>query len=279
LEGKNLSQRAAAGCDSGYALGMKIVSLAPSATSILCEIGARRMLVGVSKWCADVADVGGLPRFGDCWHMKDAAAIHALRPDLVIGSVPFRAEALVELLKEPVNFFALNPKTLADIERDILQLGGIVGREAGARRLVARMRREFGKISARAGRVTKKRGVVARIYAEAWPNPRISSPPWVAELIALAGGEMATKAGARVSDAEVAEANPDAIVLAWTATGKKSKVAQVYRVKEWAGMKALRERRVFVVQDELVNTPGPPLMRGLKEIARIVEACRAGGVR
>jgi len=258
---------------------MKIVSLAPSATSILCEIGARRMLVGVSKWCADVADVGGLPRFGDCWHMKDAAAIHALRPDLVIGSVPFRAEALVELLKEPVNFFALNPKTLADIERDILQLGGIVGREAGARRLVARMRREFGKISARAGRVTKKRGVVARIYAEAWPNPRISSPPWVAELIALAGGEMATKAGARVSDAEVAEANPDAIVLAWTATGKKSKVAQVYRVKEWAGMKALRERRVFVVQDELVNTPGPPLMRGLKEIARIVEACRAGGVR
>jgi iron complex transport system substrate-binding protein len=257
---------------------MKIVSLAPSATSILCEIGARRMLVGVSKWCADVAEVGGLPRFGDCWHMKDAAAIHALRPDLVIGSMPFRAEALVELLKEPVNFLALNPKTLADIERDILQLGGIAGREAGARRLVARMRREFGRVAARGGRVAKKRGVV-RIYAEAWPNPRIASPVWVAELIAMAGGEMCVRAGARVSEVEVAAANPDGILLAWAATGKKAKVAQVYAVKEWAGVAAVRERRVFVVQDELVNTPGPPLVRGLKEIARIVDAYRGGGSR
>jgi len=257
---------------------MKFVSLAPSATSILCEIGARRMLVGVSKWCGDVADVGGLPRFGDCWHMKDAAAIHALRPDLVIGSVPFRAEALVELLKEPVNFLALNPKTLADIERDILHLGGIVGREAGARRLVARMRREFSRVAARAARVVRRSGVV-RIYAEAWPNPRIASPPWVAELIAMAGGKMVVKAGARVTEADVAAANPDLILLAWAATGKKAKVAQAYRVKEWADVKAVRERRVFVVQDELVNTPGPPLMRGLKEIARIVEECRSGGAR
>src|SRR5713101_6917470 len=43
----------------------RIVSLAPSATSILCAIGAKSQLVGVTKWCADVAPVAKLPKLGD----------------------------------------------------------------------------------------------------------------------------------------------------------------------------------------------------------------------
>ena len=43
------------------------MSLAPSVTSILVALGARRQLVAVSKWCKDVADVSGLPELGDCW--------------------------------------------------------------------------------------------------------------------------------------------------------------------------------------------------------------------
>ena len=51
----------------------RIVSLAPSSTSILCEIGARPLLVGVTNWCCDVAPVAGLPQVGDCWHMESVA--------------------------------------------------------------------------------------------------------------------------------------------------------------------------------------------------------------
>ena len=68
---------------------MRIVSLAPSATSILCAIGARRLLAGVTKWCAEVAPVGALPKLGDCWHMESVTDIVALRPTLVIGSVAY----------------------------------------------------------------------------------------------------------------------------------------------------------------------------------------------
>jgi ABC-type hemin transport system substrate-binding protein len=62
----------------------RIVSLAPSVSSILVSIGARQHLVGVSKWCADVAEVGRLPRVGDCWAIE-ALQVMRLRPTLIIG--------------------------------------------------------------------------------------------------------------------------------------------------------------------------------------------------
>lgn len=250
---------------------LRIVSLAPNATSILCAIGARNLLVGVSKWCSQVANVMHLPQFGDCWHIDDADAIHALRPDLVIGSVPFREAALRKLLTAPLNFLALNPRSLGDIERDILQLGGITGRIAQANRLVRKMRTVFTMVAKRAR--TQAR---LRVYAEAWPNPRISSPLWVEELVDIAGGTMVTAPGARVSEQGVARQNPEVIVLAWTATGARAKTRQTYAVQMWQNIPALRSHHVFVVSDELLNTPGPPLIQGIKELERIFAICRKG---
>src|SRR6266852_3056043 len=94
---------------------LRIVSLAPSATSILCAIGAKRSLVGVTKWCADVAAVDELPKLGDCWRMESIEDILSLRPTLVIGSVPFKQETVAKLLEQPVNFLAMNPRTLSDV--------------------------------------------------------------------------------------------------------------------------------------------------------------------
>ena len=121
---------------------LRIVSLAPSVTSILLELGAGRELVGVSKWCRDVADAGRRPAIGDCWKL-DVREMMRLRPSLLIGSVPFAAEAVGKILDQPVAFLALNPRSLADIESDILVLGRVVKRRAAAERLVRRMRRAF----------------------------------------------------------------------------------------------------------------------------------------
>src|ERR1700752_4511665 len=125
---------------------LRIVSLAPSATSILCALGAKKSLVGVTKWCADVAPVEGLPKLGDCWHMESVEEILRLKPTLVIGSVPYKQETVVKLLEQPLNFLAMNPRSLADIANDIRLLGGIVGRIKAAEMLTSRMRRAFSQI-------------------------------------------------------------------------------------------------------------------------------------
>src|SRR6266481_69747 len=256
----------AAGHISKRSTGLRIVSLAPSCTSILCAIGAKRQLVAVTRWCADVCPVRGLPAIGDCWRNDSIEKIARLRPTLIVGSVPFHPETVARILTIPAQFLALNPRSLADIESDVRTLARITNRPAHGRRVIIRMRREFARIRLLAPKFSRR----PRIYSEAWPNPRISSPPWVAELIALCGGKMVVKAGARVSDQEIASARPDIILLAWAATGNRANPRMTFANAAWKDVPAIGHKRVFVVRDELLNTPGPPLIAGVREISRIL---------
>ena len=247
--------------------GMRIVSLAPSVTSILLSLGVGRELVGVSRWCKDVAEVGSRPTVGDCWKM-DVAEVMRLRPTLLIGSVPFAAETVQKILAEPVAFLAINPRSLADIFADVRTLGRLVNRGRAAEILIRKLQKGFAKVAREVRQLGASRRV--RVYCEAWPKPRISSPPWVAELVEMAGGRMVVRAGERVSDEEVATAAPDLIVLAWAATGGRAKVSTALRNLAWRDVPAVRNGRVVVIRDELLNTPGPPLLPGARELARAI---------
>jgi iron complex transport system substrate-binding protein len=252
---------------------LRIVSLAPSVTSILFAIGAQKNLVGVSKWCKDVAPTGRLPRVGDCWAL-DVRAVSRLRPTLVIGSVPFKPEVVAQLLALPAAFLALNPRSLRTIEEDCRILGRMTDRLSAADALVEKMRSAFARIAARIvarnGRQARHVKQRPRVYSEAWPKPRISSPPWVAELVEIAGGQMVVHAGKLISDRDVASAKPEVIVLAWTATSDRASPRATLANPQWAAVPAVRGKRVVVIRDELLNTPGPPLMQGAEALFRAI---------
>jgi iron complex transport system substrate-binding protein len=89
-------------------------------------------------------------------------------------------------------------------------------------------------------------------------------------MVEIAGGEMALPAGEKVSEAQVVNAKPDVIVLAWAATGSKADPKKAYEVAAWKDVPAIRERRVHVIADELLNTPGPPLVDGARAIFQIL---------
>jgi len=242
---------------------MRIVSSAPSVTSILLALGAGKELVGVSKWCKDVAAVGRRPEIGDCWNM-DIREVMRLRPTHLIGSVPFATKTVEEILKQPVAFLALNPRTIADVYEDVRTLAHLTNRLARGEKLIRKMTRAFEGVAKRAAPLLTR----PRVYCEAWPNPRISSPPWVAEMVEIAGGRMVVEAGARVTDEAVARAKPDVIVLAWAATGDRARPSSALRNPAWKDVPAVKSGRVVVIRDELLNTPGPPLMIGIRELFR-----------
>jgi iron complex transport system substrate-binding protein len=205
---------------------------------------------------------------GDCWRVESIEAIAKLKPSLIVGSVPFHPDAVARILTIPAQFLALNPRSLADIETDIETLARISSRVVEGQRLIRRMRSEFAAIAKNG----EKFGRRVRVYSEAWPKPRISSPQWVSELIRLCGGEMVVKPGARVTDEEVAAGKPEVILLAWAATGRRASVRTALGNKMWREIPAIRNKHVFVVQDELLNTPGPPLMRGAREVFDILKS-------
>lgn len=242
---------------------MRIVSLAPNVTSILLALGAGRELVGVSKWCKEVAPVGRRPQVGDCWKM-DIREVMRLKPTLLIGSVPFAPETVTSILKEPVAFLAINPRSLADIENDIRTLARLVSRASAGEKLIRRMRSDFESLARQAKQFRMRSR--PRVYCEAWPHPRISSPPWVSELVRMAGGQVVVPAGTKVTDEVVARARPDVIVLAWTAAGARSKPSGALRNAAWQDVPAVKTRRVVVIRDELLNTPGPPLVEGARQL-------------
>jgi len=76
--------------------------------------------------------------------------------------------------------------------------------------------------------------------------------------------------GARVSDDEIAREDPDVIVLAWAATGDRAKAATALRNPAWQNVTAIKKGHVFVIRDELLNTPGPPLLEGAWELLRVI---------
>lgn len=215
----------------------------------------------------------GLPELGDCWHfgakqdgLDDAAAMMKLKPTLIVGSVPFKAETVQKILALSVPFLALNPRSLADVKADIRLLGQMTNANDQATALIREMERKFGRVR----EIAKSAKRRPRVYCEAWPHPRISSPAWVAELVNIAGGEMNMRAGERISDEDVTREDPEIIVLAWAATGDKSKPKQALENPAWKNVSAVRERKVFVIRDELLNTPGPPLACGAEELLRVI---------
>lgn len=81
---------------------------------------------------------------------------------------------------------------------------------------------------------------------------------------------MVVPPGEKVSDERVAHGQPDVIVLAWAATGTRAKANETYKVAAWKDVPAIRERRVVVIADELLNTPGPPLVAGAEALFRAI---------
>jgi len=107
-----------------------------------------------------------------------------------------------------VAFLAINPRSLADIEKRHSHARSPSESRALRERKLTRAMRSAFEIDCAAGQPISQTGRGRAFYCEAWPHPRISSPPWVSELVEMVGGEPAVPAGSRVTDEDVARASP-----------------------------------------------------------------------
>ena len=198
----------------------------------------------------------------DSWSAQ-AEQIIAAKPDLVIASVPYQLEAVAEILKAGVRFLGLAPRTLDDIYRDIATIAGVFDASARAHEVIARMQEAIEQV--RSYTVTTDRSPV--VFCEEWGKPLIASQPWVAELVEAAGGRFLGEPGKTTSFEAVANAQPEVLIAAWCGAGDRVPLEKIVEQREWDDLPAVRDGRVFCINDELLNTPASNLIDGLHAIA------------
>ena len=247
----------------------RVVSLQPSATVILSQLGLLDRVVACTKYCKEVCPeiIGRAVIVADSWTAQ-AQQIIGAEPDLVIAAVPYQVEAVAEILKAGVRFLGLAPRRLNDICTDIEIIGGVMQETAKAGEIIAGMRTAIAEACSRNARPERP-----RVFCEEWGKPIIRSQPWVAELVHAAGGEFLGEAGKHTDAEWVRDSRPDVIVMAWCGAGDRVPLENVVHERGWLDTPAVRNRRVFCISDELLNTPAPTLLDGL----RALEAAINGG--
>jgi iron complex transport system substrate-binding protein len=230
----------------------------------LRDLNLLERLVACTKYCADVcpevAD-GSRVIVADSWTAQ-TEQILAAHPDLVLASVPYQLEAVAEILKAGVRFLGLAPRTLADIYTDIMSIAGIMGETERGVAVVAKMQSRIDEV-----RQLTTNGRRARVFCEEWGKPMIASQPWVAELVEAAGGEFVGTPAKTTTAEEIAAAEPDVVLAAWCGAGDRVPLEKIVEQRGWQELPAVLNRRVFCVNDELLNTPASSLVGGLDAIA------------
>jgi iron complex transport system substrate-binding protein len=253
----------------------RIVSLQPSITVTLRDLGRLDLLAACTRYCLDVCPelrTTGAIIVEDSWSAK-AHQILSARPDLVIASVPYRMESLAEMLKSGVPCLCLAPHSLADIYNDILHIARIVGSESTGQNLVNRMQTEIETVRRQ---VETSRHSRPLVYCEEWGKPLILSQRWVAELVEAAGGKFFGDPGKHVTEEEVAAANPDVIIAAWCGAGNRVPLEKLAARHGWEKTAAVRNGRIYCINDEFLNTPASTLMDGMKALAAAIHPDMAG---
>jgi iron complex transport system substrate-binding protein len=240
-----------------------VVSLQSSATVTLARLGLLDRVVACTRYCKDVCPelaFRDVAIVADSWTAQ-AAQIVAARPDLVIASVPYQLEAVAEILKSGVRFLGLAPRSLADIYADIALIAGALGAFDRGQYIIESMQREIEGVRAR-----HAAGLHPRVFCEEWGKPIIHSQCWVAELVEAAGGRFLGEPGAKTDADCVRRADPEVIIMAWCGAGDRVPLEKIIGERGWSETSAGRLRRVYGVRDELLNTPAPTLLDGLRAL-------------
>jgi iron complex transport system substrate-binding protein len=247
---------------------MRILSLQPNISLILKSLGRLDTLAGCTRYCLEaIPDLRtrGLPVIRDSW-TSETGEIVALKPDLVIASVPYRQESLAAILKAGVPVLALAPHCLADIYADIRLIGSVVNERSRADEVGSKMQGAIAEVS----RIASQSDRRPLVYCEEWGKPLIHSQLWVKELVEAAGGIFLGEAGKVTDVATIAAADPEVIALAWCGAGNRVPVERVIAMRDWHALRAVRSGRVACIPDELLNTPAPGLVEGLYALAKLI---------
>jgi iron complex transport system substrate-binding protein len=239
----------------------RIVSLMPSNTEIAYALQLDKKVVGVTTNDDYPEAVKKLPKVGD--FKINVEKVVALKPDLVLANGANDKATLDQLKRLGIPVIVLDAKNIKDIYRSIAIVATAANAAREADNLIAKLQKEQRDIYAKVVDVPKEKRV--KVFVELDPTLfTVGGDTFMNELVLAAGGVNVAaelKGWPQVSAEQVAKWNPDIIISSYGSTD------QIMKRQGWSTVNAVKEKRVYAVDPNLTNRPGPRIFQGVKEMA------------
>ena len=252
----------------------RIVSLAPSNTEILYAVGAGDQVVGRDEFSDFPEAAKSIESVGGSFGEYSSEAIVALEPDLVLAAEINPPELVKQLEDLGLTVYYLkNPLTLEEMYTNLEIVGSLTGQDVTS--LVDSLEARVAAVDEKITTATDKPVVFYEIDATDAAKPYTYGPGTFGDLlIARAGGvNFATAAGItdpypQVSLEQIVATNPAAIVLGDSMWGVTPELVQAR--PGWEALDAVTNNQIFPFDDNLVSRPGPRLVDGLEQLAKLL---------
>ena len=289
----------------------RIVSLLPSSTEIVCALGLRERLVGVSHECDYPADVAGLPALtepkldphgtsgdidlrvreivqeGLSIYRLRIDALQELQPDVIVTqdqcevcavSLSDVESAVRSFLTLDVSVVSLRPGKLSDIWADIRNVAEAAGRQKNAEKLIRNLQGRLQRVKEKTRHMRRP-----RVACLEWLNPLMVAGNWIPELVDIAGGEYGlVDAGAHTPPITwdvLAAYRPEVLVITpcgFPIPQSQTDLPQLMAHPLWQTLPAVQRNRVYVADgNAYYNRPGPRIAESVEILAEMLhpEAC------
>ncbi len=266
---------------------MRIVSLLPSATEIVCALGLADELVGISHECDWPSEIAGTPVMtrsvsehraassreihrmvedsihgGSSLYQLDEEALAAAEPDLILTqelcavcAVSYRqVNEVARAIDADITVVSLEPTSLEGIFNTIATVGAMADAEDEAVEVVGGLRERLGRLETRVAERREAGRPAVRIVGLEWLDPPFAVGHWVPEQIRRAGGwDLLGREGERSIETSwdaVRDVDPAALVLmpcGFHLADGLDAWRRTVRPAAWDRLAAVRDGQVFLV--------------------------------
>ena len=245
-----------------------IVALSPSAAEILFAVGAGDQVSAVSEFTDYPAEAKSKPVVGGFdGKTLSIETIMSYKPDLVYLTEGMHNFLISTLESNGIAYYISKGESIASVENEILEVGKITGHEKEAKKVVDDMQKKLDKVA-------KKAGSPVKVYYEVWNAPYMSvgSTSFIDDVIAKAGGENIfhelSDAYPMVSEEAIISREP-AVILVPSSTGLAASAVGLRN--GWADIPAVKNARVYVVDDNVYTRPGPRIADVVLELSELLK--------
>ena len=283
---------------------MRIVSLLPSATEMICALGLEDQLVGVTHECDYPPAVLRLPKVTHTLIPKEAASreidrlvreqlqttralyklnlslLQELQPDLIVTQsrcdvcavAQEDVQAALSKLPGSPRVIDLEPQSLSDVFAAMRQVAVAAG--VSAEGVIQPLATRVDAVTARSATLTHR----PRVALLEWLDPPFSCGHWSPELVRLAGGIERLGREGRPSRTlrwdEVFSWQPEVVFVACCGLNVERTLQDLSRVQAisgWQELPAVRSGFVYVTDgSQYFSRPGPRLVDSLEMLAHVL---------